>query len=316
MDRATLSALKRRFDGGSVAVEEGPGGLAFLRVRSARCRAVVSLQGAQVLSFAPAGGREILWLGPLARYEAGRAIRGGVPLCFPWFGAAPAGGGLPAHGYARLAPWDLVEAAQLPGGEFLLRLVLPAAPAGAAPAGAAPGEPAPGAGTIPGLSAECAIRLGTELDIEFRARNASDAAVSATAALHGYLAVGDARRVSLEGLEGLCYADDTAGGAARVQEGPVSFPGEVDRRYVGHRGAAVLVDPVLRRRLVVEKRGSASTVVWNPGPERARALADLGAGNELGMVCVETARIGDDALLLAPGGEAAFGQTLREEALA
>lgn len=306
METATLSALKRRFGGGSVAVEEGPGGLALLRVRSALCRAVVSLQGAQVLSFAPAGGRELLWLGPLARYESGRAIRGGVPLCFPWFGPAPAGTGLPAHGYARLTLWELVEAATLPGGEVLLRLILPAAP----------GEPAPGSGTIPGLSAECAIRLGTELDIEFRARNASELTVSATAALHGYLAVGDARLVCLEGLEGLAYADDAAGGIGRVQEGPVSFPGEVDRRYQGHRGGATLVDPLLRRRLVLEKRGSDSTVVWNPGPERARALADLGAGNELGMVCVETARIGDDALVLPPGSEAAFGQTLREEALA
>ncbi len=309
MDPSTLSALKRRFGGGGISVEEGPGGLGFVRVVAPRCRALVCLQGAQVLSFLPAGGRELLWLGPLARYEAGRAIRGGVPLCFPWFGPAPAGSGLPSHGYARLAAWELEEATATPDGGAFLRLRLPAPEAG--------GGPGPGAmpGAVPGVSAECSIRLGAELDLELRARNASALSVPATAALHAYLAVGDARRVRVEGLEGLGYADDAAGGVDRVQEGPLSFPGEVDRRYFGHRDAAVLIDPVLRRRLVVEKRDSASTVVWNPGPERARALTDLGAGNELGMVCVETARIGGDALVLPPGSQAAFGATYRAEAL-
>jgi glucose-6-phosphate 1-epimerase len=256
----------------------GDGGFVFARVDTGLCRARISRHGAQVLSFAPGGERELLWLSPKARYERGKAIRGGVPLCFPWFGPHPRDPSLPQHGYARLMDWAFLGAEEGDEGELILRLGLP---------------PASCPGAVQGLSAEVSICLSSELEIALTGRNEGDEKLSYTAALHSYLSVSEVEGLAVEGLG---------------EE--IEIRGEVDREFCASHGPYRLEDPAFARRIVIEKENSSTTVVWNPGPEKARALLDIGEEPRHGMVCVEAVRAGANRVTLEPGEEETFATTI------
>lgn len=278
MDRE-IDELNGKFGlGGKLNFARNESGFVFAYVDTGLCRARISRYGAQVLSFAPSGERNLLWLSPKARYEKGRAIRGGVPLCFPWFGPHPEDRSLPQHGYARLADWAFLGAEESDSGELVLRLGLP---------------PASCPGAVAGLSAEASIRLGSELEIALTGRNGGDGKLSYTAALHSYLAVSEAEGLHVEGLG---------------EE--IEMRGEVDREFGASRGPYRLEDPAFARRILVEKENSSTTVVWNPGPEKARALSDVGEGSRHGMICVEAVRAGANRVTLEPGEEETFATTI------
>lgn len=260
--------------------------LPVLHVRGPVADAVVHLQGAQVSAWAPHGEGPVLWTSPRARLEPGVAVRGGVPLCFPWFGAHPADPTAPAHGFARTARWELLDATD-EGEDVVVRLAL--ADDLLTRTSAWPHR----------FAAVCTVRVGRTLGVALEVTNRDDHEVSVEAALHTYLAVTDVRRTTVAGLEGTAYLDKPSGGGERTGEpGPVRFDGEVDRVYLGTRATTTVDDGA--RRLSVAKSGSATTVVWNPGPQRGAAMADVGDAWP-GFVCVEAAAVGDDAVRLAPG---------------
>lgn len=248
--------------------------------------------GAQVFAWRPAGGQPVIWMSERARFAPGQAIRGGVPVCFPWFGAGPSGALKPAHGFARLLPWRRmrVEAADA-------RLVVDYA-LDDAMAGDQPDFPHRFLAT---LRAEFARDYA---QIDLVVKNTGGAPFACEAALHSYLAVGDVRRVRVEGLEGASYLDKAAGAAngAQTQTGAIRVDGEVDRIYRAF-GETRVVDPEWSRTIRVAKGGSAQTVVWNPWIDKARAMADFGDDEWTGMICVEAAALGEDAIRLSPGGE-------------
>jgi D-hexose-6-phosphate mutarotase len=143
--------------------------------------------------------------------------------------------------------------------------------------------------------------VGAALEVTLTVENRSSSAFAFQEALHTYLHVGDAEAASVHGLGGATYIDKADGMARKGQGGePVRLRGLTDRVYLDTEGACVIDDPVLRRRLRVDKRGSRTTVVWNPGPEVARTMADLGAEGWRCMVCVETANAADNAVRLGP----------------
>lgn len=285
MDRE-LEELRESFGlGGRLSFSRGEGGLVFVEAETALCKARVSLYGAQVLNFAPLGERDLLWLSPKALFEKGKAIRGGVPVCFPWFGRHPQDPALPQHGYARLADWELLGAEESVAGELELRLGLPPL--------SLPGAP-------PGLRAELGIGLGSELSISLLARNVGETALSFSAALHSYFAVSGEAGLSVAGIGGL--ADD--GGYA---DRGLEIDGEIDQVFEASRGPYRIEDPAFARRILVEKENSATTVIWRPGQERAAAMADVGRGAEAGMLCVEAVRAGANKISLGPGEEESFG---------
>ena len=275
---------------GQVTFKEGPGGLAVVEVINARAAATIALQGAQVLTWAPRGQAPVIWLSRAARFTPGKSTRGGVPVCWPWFGPHATDSSLPAHGFARTVPWEVIGVRALAEGATRLDFRLAQTEATRA--------------LWPHASLlECHISVGTALEIDLVTRNADRSAVTIGAALHTYFEVGDVRHVVIRGLEDCPYLDKMDGGKRKRQSGPVTIAAETDRIYLDASADCLIDDPDLRRRIRIRKRGSRSTVVWNPWLEKSAQMGDFGDNGYLNMVCVESANAADDVVTIAPGGE-------------
>jgi glucose-6-phosphate 1-epimerase len=290
---------------GAIRLEAGAGGRPCVTVETALCRGTISLYGAQVLEWQPRGQAPVLWLSPTAIYADGTAIRGGIPICFPWFGAPsipPIDPTARAHGLARLRTWELRRASLAGQGD-----------------GQGDGEGDRGVATvelrcrIEGWDATLTARLGDTLSTTLTIENMAPETQRCEAALHSYFAVGDIREVTVAGLEGAPFEEMTSGRQMPADRAPVRFEGEVDRLYAHAEGAVTVHDPVLARHVVVEKRGSRSTVVWNPWVEKASRMRDLGDPEWRRMVCIEVANVRADALTLAPGEHWSMTSTVRVE---
>jgi glucose-6-phosphate 1-epimerase len=245
--------------------------------------AAISLHGAQLLSWRPAGQHEQIYTSPLSRPAAGKAMRGGVPVCFPQFAGR---GPLPKHGFARTSRWELLAAPAMQVEIAEARFQLDSATSGYAWEHA--------------FCLVLVVRLAPAwLELELQAANTGRTAWDFTAALHTYLAVDDVRHVSLRGLQGLSYEDMVGPGTVRTESAPVlKVAGEVDRVY--RRVAQPLELEDGPRRLRVLQQGFADTVVWNPGPAKAASLGDMPAEDWLRMLCIEAAAI-EQPVQLAPG---------------
>jgi len=270
-----------------VRLDTGRGGLPRLLVGIDTCTAELYLHGAHLCRWQPRGQRNpVLWMSEQSRFEAGAPIRGGVPICFPWFGPKSGDPSAPAHGIARISRWNLERAAVEPDGDAIICLGLACGPA-----------------TSPhlrhGYAVAFEIRLGSTLSMALSVTNPGEAPVTFEEALHTYLAVGDVRRAAVEGLEGASYVDKVDGGRRKTQgANPVAIDSETDRLYLDTEAEALLTDPVCGRRIRVAKTGSRSTVVWNPWVAKSRAMPDFGDDEWPGMICVETANAADNAVTL------------------
>jgi glucose-6-phosphate 1-epimerase len=277
--------------GDALRVVAGAGGLPTIEIHSAHATARVALHGAQVLRFKPhRQAADLLFLSERAVYQTGKAIRGGVPICWPWFGPDPKGLGLPNHGFARTTAWQLTGTERLDDGGVLVELVLRDTPDTRALWPRA-------------FCLKLRVRIGQQLRLELSTHNTGDSAFAITQALHSYLAVGDIAHTQLLGLAGTRFLDNAAGaqGAERQQVGEVEFEGEVDRIYQLAPPKLTLVDNHLQRQIHIRAEGSRTAVVWNPGDTVAARLSDLAPGDHRRFVCVETANAGDEVVTLAPG---------------
>jgi len=262
--------------------------LESLTICNRHARARIFLQGAHVLSFRPVGEGEVLWSSVRSQFSPGKPIRGGIPICFPWFGAgsSPAH---PAHGFARTTSFECVRAEDSADGATHLRFRLVDSEATRAL------WPHPFAASVD-------ITVGATLVIAFTIANTGDAPFSFEEALHTYFDVADARRVSVAGLEDAPFLDKVAGGATPTSApGPIRFEAETDRVYNATTASTRIDDPDLVRSIVIEKEASNSTVVWNPWVAKAARMPDFGDDEWPGMVCVESANAGADRLTLQPG---------------
>jgi len=282
-----------------VVVESGPGGLPRARVAGARADAEVYLQGGHVTRWQPHGAAPVLFLSPRAAYAPGKAIRGGVPVVFPRFGANPTDRQAPMHGFARSRPWRLASSGPGPGESVVLELMLE-------------DDAATRALWPSAFSLRYRVSVGDALELALEVVNTSPTPFTFEAALHSYLAVGDIRAVGITGLENTTYIDKVDG-MTRKRHGaePLRITGETDRVFLGTRARCVVDDRALDRRLSVDKTGSATTVVWNPWAAKAAGIADLEPDDWRRMVCVETANAADDAVTLEPGGRHVMTATLR-----
>jgi glucose-6-phosphate 1-epimerase len=286
----TLQELNGHFGiNGRVAFTAGCGGWPYAELNGDHGRAVVSLYGAHVLHYIPRGGQDVLWNTEKAVFETGKPIRGGVPVCWPWFGPHATDPGKPMHGFVRLSLWNVQDTAAGEDGE--VRLILATSDS----------DQTRGLWPHP-FSLTLAVVLGRRLAIELVMTNPGDAPFSCTDALHSYIRVGEASRIAIEGLQGGAYYDWLDNSALkRQEEALLTIRQEQNRRYIDSPSDCIVDDPVLKRMIRVAKVGSTTTVVWNPWEKTARTIPDMGAEDYRTMVCIEAANAYNDGVILLPG---------------
>lgn len=275
----------------SVTLRELKPGFPVLEISHPRCSGSIALLGAHVMEWTPARQKPVLFMSDKAVFAEGEPIRGGLPVCWPWFGGRE---DLPSHGFARLRFWDFVRGEDSAEGvELVFRLH----------GNGDLGWPYPFELTLN-------VHLGETLAVALEMKHLGESTVEITAALHTYLRVGAIEQTRVEGLAGSHYLDSLDGHQKRSQVGEVIFDREVDRVYLAD-GDVRVVDPVWHRTLDIDKSGSRATVVWNPWIEKSKRLADLPDDAYHDFLCIEAANTSGDVVRLAPQGTHLLRQMIR-----
>jgi glucose-6-phosphate 1-epimerase len=280
-----------------VSFHHGPGGLVMAGVNNIHATAVLTLLGGHIMAYTPHGGKPVLWVSPNAAYEVGRAMSGGVPVCWPWFGPHPEDPeSKPLHGLARTRLWSMLGTQALEDGSTEVRMLLR--------------DDAETQALWPhAFELELTAVIGSQLKVLITARNPGSEAYSYTAALHPYFTISDAQAITVRGLEGTDYLDKTEGFTRKPQPDPISITGWTDRIYLDTTTDLRIDDPGYGRAVRISKIGSRTTVVWNPD-HKAGEMPDVGAGQEQYFVCVEAANAVNDLVVVPPGGAMSLGMTI------
>ena len=272
----------------SLSIKLGGGDIPVIDVRNEQASAIISLQGAHLLSWIPAGTHDVIWLSKDATFAPAKSVRGGIPICWPWFGAHESDSSFPAHGFARTVLWQLKDVQQLSAGETRITFTLDTNAMDNTKAM----WPTP---TV----AEYSLTISKTLKIELTTFNNSDQPIVIGQALHTYFSVADVSQTVVYGLEDKKYLDKTDDFKQKNQTGPVNFNSEVDRVYLQTADDIIIDDS--KRKILIKKQGSESTVVWNPWKAVAEKMGDLGKDGYTKMLCVESANAADDTVTIKPG---------------
>ncbi len=288
---------------GQLEFVAGRGGFPMAGIDNGKARALVSTYAGQVLSFQPAGqAQDLLFVSDAAYFQSGKAIKGGIPVCWPWFGPDPEQRGRPAHGFVRNRPWEVHKTEALTDGDTRITLGLADSSATRSIWPAA-------------FELLLQVTVGDGLQVELCSRNTGDRPYTLTQALHSYFRVGDIGEVQVSGLDGRDYLDKAGDGRHRTQAGVVRFDAEVDRVYLDVPPALVIDDASLGRRIQVSATGSRTAVVWNPWAELAANMGDLDDDDYRHFVCVETANAATEVVEINPGDEYCLGADYRVQPL-
>jgi glucose-6-phosphate 1-epimerase len=279
---------------GVLTFSQNEQGLIRADITTPACTAELYLHGAHITQWQPSGQQPVLFLSERSFFTPGKAIRGGIPIIFPWFGArtatpdSPRTDG-PSHGFARTAEWTLAFAA-LAGDDLHLTLTL------------GPSDTSRSLG-YDQFALVYEITLGAELHLQLTVNNQGSQPLHFEEALHTYFSVGDAQQISIIGLSDTDYLDKTDNFKKKHQTDPLlKLTGETDRPYLNTTVPVNIDDPVYKRRLTIDKAESKTTVVWNPWSTLTATLPDMSPDCWLTMVCIETANVGPNAITL-PSGE-------------
>lgn len=288
----TLEKLNKHFsfedNNSQLIFKMGRGDIPVVEIKNELASAVISLQGAHVLSWIPAGENDVIWLSDDASFAIGKSVRGGIPICWPWFGAHETNNDFPAHGFARTVAWTVIATQQLNTGETQVTFKLDTKEL----------EENQQNMWAQATVAEYKITIGKKLNLELITSNNSKQVITIGQALHTYFNVDDVRNTTLSGLDGKDYLDKTASFNRKTQIGNVTVNTEVDRIYLDTPDTLVIDDS--KRKVIISKQGSLSTVVWNPWKEVANKMGDLGKDGYLKMLCVESANAAEDIVSIQP----------------
>jgi glucose-6-phosphate 1-epimerase len=272
---------------GGVQIVEGNGGLPKIQIQTAFAEAEIYLHGAQLTAWKPAGAAEVLFVSEKSHWEDGRAIRGGIPVCFPWFRAKADDPQAPAHGFVRTKQWRLESLTGEPDGAILAYL--------------STGSDETTRRWWPcDFRLEYRISVGTRLKLELTMKNLGQSVLRFEEALHTYFRVADVERVHVIGLDGAAFLDNRDGNRRKIQTGELRLSAQTDDAFVGAAGPVEIVDEVHGRRLKTEKGNSNTTIVWNPWRDGASAMTDFGSDEWRRMLCVEGGNILDSAVTIGP----------------
>ncbi|MGB5835118.1 MAG: D-hexose-6-phosphate mutarotase [Thiohalocapsa sp.] len=265
-------------------------GFPLIRIDNEHARAEICTYAGQILSYQPEHQHvDLLFVSEHAYFKAGKAIKGGIPVCWPWFGPDPADRGRPDHGFVRTLQWTLLLTEIMVDGATRVRL-------------GTRSNDATLALWPHRFALELDVTVGPTLGVALVSRNTGDTPMTLTQALHAYFKIGDVRQAQVLGLAGHDYIDKVGETVERSQSGPINFDGPVNRIYLETADDLMIDDPCFERRICIEREGSNSAVVWNPWIEQSRAMNDFGDDEYLRMVCVETTNAAKDAVQVPPGG--------------
>jgi glucose-6-phosphate 1-epimerase len=285
-----IQSIRRHEIPGRVAIVAGNGGLTKITITTKFSTAEIYLHGAHVTHFQKTGEPPLIFMSAKSYFADGKPIRGGVPICFPWFGNRD---GEPSHGFARTTEWKLIETSAAVDGSVTLHFRLPEIPERTA---------------WKNLRTEFAVTVSDQLTMELIATNDSNGAIEIENCLHTYFNVGDISAVSIDGLQGAHYLDNAAGGNGELKtqsESVLHIPRETNRLYLDTPTAVEIRDENLKRAIRVEKFNSNSTVVWNPWTTQ-KLPDDFDPAEHKNMVCVESGNVKQNKISLAPGKTSAL----------
>jgi glucose-6-phosphate 1-epimerase len=272
-----MSALKDHEIPGHVTVFNGRGGLPAIRVETSSSIAEIYPHGAHVTGFEKKGETPLLFMSASSEFEAGKPIRGGVPVIFPWFGARE---GMPSHGFARLAEWDLISTRLQEDGSVLLHFRLP------------PDDE---------FEVDFTVTVGDSLTMDLAVTNTGHSDFTFENCLHTYFRVRSIGRTVITGLKGCRYLDQLLAAEFTESAEFIRILAETDRIYQDTTSTVEIHDSELRRTIRIRKSGSKSTVVWNPWIAKSQRMPDFGDDEYLHMLCVESGNLREHAVTLAPG---------------
>jgi glucose-6-phosphate 1-epimerase len=277
----------------SVVFKEDPEGNVRVEILNSYATASIMMQGAHLISWVPKDEQPVIWLSREAKFSTGKSIRGGIPVCWPWFGPHDSESSFPAHGFARTIPWQIIETRQLENGytQLVFQIVQ--------------SEQTQKSWPYP-CELIMTFTIGAELKVELLTRNTGDTAFVIGEALHTYFAVSDASKISINGLDNCTYLDKLDNFQRKIQSGSIEIAEEVDRVYLDTSSTCIINDPGLKRKICINKTASDSTVVWNPWLETANKMGDLGENGHLEMVCVESANAADNVVTVKSGEDHLF----------
>lgn len=286
---------------GQLRFIEGKGGLTMIEIDNGQAAALISVHAGQALSFKPHDAKDdLLFVGATAYFDTGKAIKGGIPICWPWFGPDPEDKGRPAHGFVRSAPWSVIATEAVADGSTVVKLGI-----------------ADNANTRAiwphAFNLIQVITVGPTLQLELVTKNPGDLPFSITQGFHTYFKVGDVTQAQVLGLEDKRFIDKVADDAIETQDGHVAIHGEVNRIYQGIDRDLLIDDASLDRRIRIRGTNSSTCVVWNPWIETARAMGDLADDDYLTMLCVETLNADSEIIEVPPRGEVMIGVELGED---
>jgi glucose-6-phosphate 1-epimerase len=284
----SIDELNRRFAIPGVAqITGGKSGLPRISITTPAATGEIYLHGAQVTSWRPSGGEDVIFLSEHSQFEEGKAIRGGIPVCFPWFRNKVDDPKAPSHGVVRTKAWEL-DSVETHGDTVVVSL-----------------STVSDEGTRAWWPYDFRLvhraTIGATLTQELVTTNTGTAPARFEEALHTYYRVGAADKVRISGLDGVAYLDNTDGNREKRQAGDIVFTAQTDRAYLDTTHAVEIADPVLRRRIRLEKQNSRTTVVWNPWSTGAQTLSDLGDEEWRTMACVEASNMRVYPVDIAPG---------------
>jgi glucose-6-phosphate 1-epimerase len=297
-EHSRIEDLNRRFGVPGIAqVVSGNGGLPKIRVTAPAASAEIYLHGAHVTAWRPAGAEEVIFVSEHSHWEDGRAIRGGIPICFPWFRAKADDPKAPSHGFVRTREWRLDSIMAEENGNVSV-------------ACSTESDESTRQWWTHEFRIVHRVAIGKTLGLELIVKNSGATPFRFEEALHTYFQVGLAQHVRVRGLDQVKYLDNTDGNREKLQSGDVILAAPTDNAYMDTHGALELIDPALRRTIRTEKQNSATTVVWNPWQQGAASIPDLGGDEWQRMTCVEASNILGLGVSLTPGQEHTMRATL------
>jgi glucose-6-phosphate 1-epimerase len=283
---------------GIVNFVKGQGNLPFIIIRNQNATAVISLHGGQILSFKPSTQiTDMLFLSKKSSYEDGKAIRGGIPVCWPWFGPDPKGLQRPNHGFVRTHLWKVINTTSTDNETKISLQFIES-------------QKKDRTWKQP-FTLILEFTIASELSLKLTTHNTGDKPFSFTQAFHTYFRVGVINQIQVTGLEGCSYFDKLDQGKEKTQAGIVTIAEEVDRIYQDVNNHVCLIDPALNRRIKIVSQNCKTGVVWNPWQKTSRKMADLGNQDYKHFVCVETGNIAFDLIQIPPDGEHSLFTTFK-----